>query len=130
MTDIELAESGPTAPPRANGELVFDAPWQGRAFGVTAALAEAGRLDWADFQAALIERVGRADGADEDTGTPDGYWRCWLDALGAVTGAAGQVDETRWREQAESFAERAPGHDHEPLSQGDVNPGSDRTRSG
>jgi nitrile hydratase accessory protein len=112
VTDIELADAGPAAPPRMNGELVFDAPWQSRAFGVTAALADAGRLDWSDFQAALIVRVGRADTAGEDTGTPDGYWRCWLDTLGAVTAAAGQVDHTRWRERAVAFADRAPGHDH------------------
>ncbi len=113
MTDLELAETGPAAPPRANGELVFDAPWQSRAFGVTAALAEAGRLDWADFQAALITSVGHADTDGEDTGTPDRYWRCWLDALGTVTGAAGQIDPARWRERAEVFAERSPGHDHD-----------------
>jgi nitrile hydratase accessory protein len=113
MTDIELAESGPAAPPRTNGELVFDAPWQSRLFGVTAALADAGRLDWADFQTALITRVGQADTTDEDTGTPDGYWRCWLDALGAVTAAAGQVDGSLWHQRARDFAARAPGHDHD-----------------
>ena len=100
MTAFELAESGPTAPPRANGELVFDAPWQSRAFGVTAALADAGRLEWADFRAALIERISQADAGDESTGTPDGYWRCWLDALGAVTAAAGQVDHRAWGQRA------------------------------
>ena len=113
MTAIELAEAGPSAPPRANGELVFDAPWQSRAFGVTAALADAGRLDWAGFQAALIGRVAIADEAGEDTGTPDGYWRCWLDALGAVTAATGQVDPTTWDRRSNEFTARSSGHDHD-----------------
>jgi nitrile hydratase accessory protein len=113
VSELQLDESGPAAPPRANGELVFDAPWQSRAFGVTAALADAGRLEWADFQAALIRRVGQADAAGEDTGTPDGYWRCWLDALGAVTAATGQVDDARWQQRSEEYAAREPGHDHD-----------------
>lgn len=113
MSDLELDETGPAAPPRENGELVFDAPWQSRAFGVTAALADAGRLEWADFQAALIQRVGEADANGQDTGSPDGYWRCWLDALGTVTAGAGQVANGQWLRRAEEFADRAPGHDHD-----------------
>lgn len=31
--------SGAAALPRRNGELVFEAPWQGRAFGLALALA-------------------------------------------------------------------------------------------
>lgn len=112
MSELQLAESGPIAPPRANGELVFDAPWQSRAFGVTAALADAGRLDWADFQAALIARVGQADASGDDTGEPDGYWRCWLDALGAVTASTGQVATEQWERRAGELAAREPGHDH------------------
>ena len=32
--------SGPAALPRRNGELVFEAPWQGRAFGMALAVVE------------------------------------------------------------------------------------------
>ena len=99
----ELATEGPAAPPRVNGELVFDAPWQSRVFGITAALADEGRITWPDFQAALIGRVQAVDAVDrsadagtgdatgdrQTTGTPDGYWRCWLEALGDVTADSG-----------------------------------------
>lgn len=112
MTAVELDADGPAAPPRVNGELVFDAPWQSRAFGVAAALADAGELEWSDFQQALITRVAVADEAGEDTGTPDGYWRCWLDALGVLTAASGQVADGAWQERAKEFADREPGHDH------------------
>lgn len=112
MSAFDLAAEGPGAPPRTNGEIVFDAPWQSRAFGVAAALAEAGRLDWGDFQAALIGRVAESDAAGEDTGEPSGYWACWLDALGDVARVCGHVDDATWRQRAHEFAERAPGHDH------------------
>lgn len=104
----ELATEGPAAPPRENGELVFDAPWQSRAFGIAAALADEGRIAWPDFQAALIARVANAP----TTATPDGYWRCWLDALGDVTAASNDVDTQAWTERSVAFANRAPGHDH------------------
>lgn len=113
MSAMELDATGPGAPPRANGELVFDAPWQSRAFGVAAALADADRLDWNEFQDALIARVAAADDAGEDTGSPDGYWRCWLDALGAVIVERGQVADGAWHQRAREFADRAPGHDHD-----------------
>ena len=61
MSSLELALDGPAAPPRTNGELVFDAPWQTRAFGLAAALGEQGHLSWSEFQQALIEQVRRAD---------------------------------------------------------------------
>src|SRR5262249_16430015 len=45
--------SGPAAPPRDNGELVFAAPWESRAFGLALALNEAGLIDWEEFRQAL-----------------------------------------------------------------------------
>ncbi|MEM7094743.1 MAG: nitrile hydratase accessory protein [Actinomycetota bacterium] len=114
-TALPLAEDGAAAPPRANGEIVFDAPWQSRAFGVAAALAEAGRLSWTDFQAALITEVGRVDAARATTAStaePDVYWRRWLVALGTVTSDAGYVGADAWSARAGEFAARTPGHDH------------------
>ena len=32
--------------PRKNGELVFEAPWEARAFGLAVALSEAGQFPW------------------------------------------------------------------------------------
>lgn len=115
MTDIgspALPTSGRAAPPRVNGELVFDAPWQSRAFGLAAALAEAGRLDWPDFQAALIAEVGRVDRAatsSDGTGDPTIYWQCWLDALSRCCPPS--VAE-RWSDRCSELAARPVGHDH------------------
>jgi hypothetical protein len=40
---------GVAEPPRKNGELVFEAAWEGRLFGVTMALHEAGAFAWEEF---------------------------------------------------------------------------------
>ena len=109
---IDLAVEGPSAPPRLNGELVFDAPWQTRAFGLAAALVEAGEVDWAPFQAALIGRVRVADSIGADTGTPSVYWQCWLDSLGDVAEQARLVDRSAWSDRSERLAARPAGHDH------------------
>jgi len=39
--------------PRKNGELVFEAPWEARAFGLAVALNEAGVYPWRDFSQGL-----------------------------------------------------------------------------
>ncbi|MBO0704818.1 MAG: nitrile hydratase accessory protein [Candidatus Dormibacteraeota bacterium] len=64
---------GQAALPRRNGELVFDAPWQGRAFGIALGLHEAGVYDWEEFRQRLIQEVG----ADEQRD----YYERWLAAL-------------------------------------------------
>ncbi len=53
-----LDSSGAAAPPRDNGELVFAAPWESRAFGVALALHDAGRIEWEDFRQTLIAEIG------------------------------------------------------------------------
>jgi len=49
--------TGPAAPPRRNGELVFEEPWQGRAFGMAIAVVEQLGLQWRDFQQRLIAAI-------------------------------------------------------------------------
>ncbi len=110
MTDpvpMELAIDGPAAPPRTNGELAFDAPWQSRVFGLTAALVEAGHLGWPDFQAALIARVALADAAGHDR-----YWDCWTEALGDCCEQAGLVEPDQLDERVVLLEARPSGHDH------------------
>jgi nitrile hydratase accessory protein len=61
--------------PRKNGELVFDEPWQARAFGLAITVAEQGTFDWEDFRRRLIVSVAA---------TPTRpYWESWLGALEA-----------------------------------------------
>ena len=86
-----LDSSGPAAPPRDNGELVFAAPWESRAFGLALALSEAGLIDWEDFRQALIREIGDWEAA-HPSGEGWSYYECWLRALERTAGARGLVD--------------------------------------
>jgi len=71
---VVAAMEGATALPRKNGELVFDEPWQGRAFGMAVALHEQGRYDWEEFRQTLIAQIAAA----EARGGPFAYYEIWL----------------------------------------------------
>ena len=43
--------------PRRNGELVFEAPWESRAFGMVAAYLETTGLEWEHFRRHLIAAI-------------------------------------------------------------------------
>src|SRR5581483_11355715 len=49
---------GSAAMPRKNGELVFAAPWEGRAFGLAVALSDQGLYNWEEFRQSLITQIG------------------------------------------------------------------------
>jgi nitrile hydratase accessory protein len=70
------SDTGATALPRQNGELVFEAPWESRAFGVAIALHDAGAIDFEVFRTRLIAEIGEVGGA--------AYYECWLQALEQV----------------------------------------------
>jgi nitrile hydratase accessory protein len=104
----QLDIDGPAAPPRDNGELVFDAPWQGRAFAVTVSLHEDGRLEWDDFRRELVVQL--ADAADAEPGT---YWAAWLRATESVVERLDLVRSDERVDRLETYRRRPPGHDHD-----------------
>lgn len=112
MTD-ELDLTGPVAPPLANGELAFDAPWQGRLFGVARALAQAHVISWDEFRKELIAEIGAWDAAADGTETYRYYDR-FLDALQRLLVARGMVDALELDERIQALARRPHGHDHAP----------------
>ena len=65
--------SGPAALPRRNGELVFEAPWQGRVFGMALAVVERLGVPWAEFQRRLMAEIAAHPDAP--------YYDSWLAAL-------------------------------------------------
>jgi nitrile hydratase accessory protein len=85
-----LDSAGPAAPPRDNGELVFAAPWESRAFGVALALHEAGYIDWEDFRQALIGEIRDWEAA-HPSGEGWSYYECWLRSLERVVSGKGLV---------------------------------------
>ena len=91
-----LDVEGPAAPPRDNGELAFEHPWQGRMFATTMALCEGGRVDYAAFRDRLIDEIGRR--------STDDYWPSWQDALEATLEAKGLCDPAELGARSAAFA--------------------------
>lgn len=109
-SDRILPVDGPAAPPRENGELLFAAPWESRIFGITLALFEAGRFEWSEFQARLIEAI-----AAHEAQLGDGeyqYYECWLEAFRALANEKGWLDAAALDALEAELAARPPGHDH------------------
>jgi nitrile hydratase accessory protein len=74
---------GALAYPRRNGEPVFHAPWQSRAFGMVVSLHTAGRYPWDDFKACLIDAIASGPCPDAPENTPDYYYH-WVAAFGRL----------------------------------------------
>ena len=72
--DAAVADmAGSAALPRRNGELVFEAPWQGRVFALALGVVRRLGLDWSAFQRHLIAEIGARPDAP--------YYDCWVAAL-------------------------------------------------
>jgi nitrile hydratase accessory protein len=106
-----LDADGPAAPPRRNGELVFEAPWESRLFGLTLALARAGVFAWEEFRAALIAEIR----AWEAAGHPPAEWSYyerWRAAFEALLAAKGLLAPPELERRMRAMAARPSGHDH------------------
>ena len=101
---IEADLEGRVSPPRDNGEIVFAAPWERRAFGITIALCRSGACEWEAFRQALITRIG------EDGERP--YWRSWAAALEDVLAGEALLSGDELDGRQREFAARPHGHDH------------------
>jgi nitrile hydratase accessory protein len=107
VLDVE----GPAAPPRRNGELVFAAPWESRAFGLAVALHAGGAFDWEDFRQQLMRAIAEWE-RDHEPDEPWSYYRCWLTALERVLVARGVVGAAELEARARELRARPAGHDH------------------
>ena len=63
--------------PRENGELVFQAPWEARAFGLAVALNEKALYEWREFSAELAATIAAA----EQNNDSSSYYARWIASL-------------------------------------------------
>ena len=91
--------------PRENGELVFQAPWEARAFGLAVALNAKALYEWREFSAELAATIAAA----EQNNDPSNYYARWVASLEELVIARGLLS----REQLDArIAEYAAGiHD-------------------
>lgn len=71
--------------PRENGELIFQAPWEARAFGLAVALNQQELYEWREFSAKLAATIAAADQNDD----PASYYTRWIASLEALIIAKG-----------------------------------------
>ncbi len=109
--DLHAALGDDLQPPMANGEVLFEEPWQGRVFGMAVALHEAGVFAWPEFQACLIDVVGAWDRQAGEGDTYE-YYRHFQAALQRLMADKGLVSDVDLEDRTQVLAARPHGHDH------------------
>lgn len=71
LLQARLAATASIAPPMENGELLFEAPWEARAFGMAHRLCDAGLFEWDAFRDELIAVIATWDRAHPEAGNED-----------------------------------------------------------
>ncbi|MCX2932793.1 nitrile hydratase accessory protein [Mycobacterium sp. CVI_P3] len=106
---------GAGALPRSNGELVFDAPWQGRLFGLVVHLCKSGAFEWDEFKAHLIAAIAES-GVDE-TCDPGVYYRQFGEAFCRLAAEKQFFDvhmlESRTLSEGQRLSHADHDHDHD-----------------
>jgi nitrile hydratase accessory protein len=74
-------------------DRAFNEPWEIRVFGLAVAAHKAGRFEWSQFQAALVESIDRWEkGNPELDHSSWSYYEHWTNALEIVLGEEGLLD--------------------------------------
>lgn len=97
--------------PRDNGELVFEAPWEGRAFGMAVAMNHDGVYEWREFVDELAGEIAAA----EKAGAESSYYERWITSLERLAIEKGLVTPKEMEARAAEYASGArddEGHIH------------------
>ena len=110
----ELSLSAHLQPPMANGEVIFEAPWQGRIFAMAVALNDEGVFDWSEFQQSLIDTIAESNHrlAMDSHEVPFEYYHHFQTALERLLDTKGVVLDQALEVREQSFAARSNDHDH------------------
>jgi nitrile hydratase accessory protein len=93
---------GDVAYPRSNGEPVFEAPWQSRAFGMVVDLHKSGRFPWDDFKQRLIAEI-RAGRPADVPGDASEYYYQWVEAFTRLVVETGLLQESEIAAREQEF---------------------------
>ena len=109
--DPEISSmEGAEALPRLNGELVFEEPWEGRAFGIAVVLNNQRVYPWRDFREHLVTEIS----SDESHGIQGRYYDQWLRAMESLLLDQGLVTPEELERRTEEYATGArEDHEHE-----------------
>lgn len=99
----------------ANGELLFEQPWQSRTFGMARALCESGVFSWDEFRVLLIENIRTWEDSHSDTedaATKYAYWDLFLAALTTLLARQQVCPDSELQTRQTQLHNRPHGHDH------------------
>ena len=102
-----MSLQGLIAPPMVNGEVVFDAPWQSRVFGMARALCEQGFFTWDDFREQLILQIETYNNDSEYQ-----YFTHFFNALTFLLEKKQLFSRDELIALSEQLSARPHGHDH------------------
>lgn len=110
--DLEatIADVRTATEPPGEDDVVFDAPWQARAFALTVALRREDDFPWEAFQERLVEELEAEAERDVETAADSGdvessYYRAWLSAFERLLLEEGVVDADEMAERVAEFAD-------------------------
>ena len=98
------------APPRHNGQLRFERPWEGRMFAVALALSREGHYEWEDFRQSLIASIAEWEAGHADWSRDWDYYQRWLQALEEMVLRANLIDPTELERRTAENLRAAPAH--------------------
>lgn len=107
-----IAETeGAAALPRRNGELVFQAPWESRAFAIAVGLS--GEVyEWQEFREELIRRIAAWEADPEHHDEDFSYYERWLLSLEAMLSERGTIAPEELAQRIQRIAD-AEAHEHD-----------------
>jgi nitrile hydratase accessory protein len=93
-----------TAPPRKNGELQFQEPWESLSFGMALALYEGKSFtSWDDFRDRLIQEIAVWENSENKDNPTWNYYEHWLKALERLVVETGMLDKRDIDTRAKEF---------------------------
>jgi nitrile hydratase accessory protein len=100
--------------PRQNGEILFETPWEARAFGMAVALNENGAYIWRDFSQGLAAETAAA----ERQGIASSYYERWLETLEKLIVTKGLIAPQELDQRTAEYAsgQHDDHHDHDHAS--------------
>jgi len=109
-TEFELPNQ--LAPPLSNGELVFEAPWQGRVFGMARSLCVSGLYSWDEFRQRLIEAIDQWESAHKSDSEMYEYYDLFLLAFESLLADKKLLAGNVLSLEVAKLRARPHGHDH------------------
>lgn len=74
---LELCLNAPQIP-KDEGGIIFNAPWEGRAFALVVNLHKAGTFEWEDWVKTFSDEIAKVE---TGSGPQQSYYECWVAAL-------------------------------------------------